>query len=427
MTTQREAALKGRTTKEMRSVAADEGVGPKEILKGVAEGTIAIFCNSLHKNSKAVGVGKGLKTKVNANIGTSAFCSSIGLELKKLDTSIRSGADAVMDLSTGGDLNKIRRQILKRSHIPVGTVPIYQAALEAEKRYGSFNRMTQDDLFNVVEKHAKDGVDFVTVHCGVNMESVGALRKHPRLMDVVSRGGAMLVSWILKNKKENPLFERYDRLLDIAKKYDVVLSLGDGMRPGSIIDSSDAAQIKELKILGKLAKLAWERGVQVIIEGPGHVPLNEIESSVKLEKKLCHGAPFYVLGPLPTDIGAGYDHITSAIGGAIAAAAGADFLCYVTPSEHLGLPNVDDVKDGVIASRLAAHAADIVKNVPGARDRDKKMSGARKALDWEKQIKLAIDPEKARELRISRTKGKTTVCSMCGEYCAMKVMSETLR
>jgi phosphomethylpyrimidine synthase len=316
---------------------------------------------------------------------------------------------------------------LKNSPVPLGTVPIYQAIIESEKKYGSGDMMTEDDLFDIIERHAQDGVDFITVHCGITLESIGRLKKNPRIMDVVSRGGAFLIAWIMKNKKENPLYESYDRLLEIALKYDLVLSLGDGMRPGSICDATDPAQIQELLILGQLTKRAWKAGVQVIIEGPGHVPFDEIESNIKLEKTICSGAPFYVLGPLPTDIAPGYDHITGAIGGTLAAVAGADFLCYVTPSEHLGLPTIEDVREGIIASRIAAHAADIVKGVPGAKEWDREMSKARKALDWEKQFKLAIDPKRAKEIRDARTKDKSKPCSMCGSYCAMKVMSEKFK
>ncbi len=404
-----------------------ENVSPDFVRDGVARGEIVIVNNPIHSNSNPLGIGTGLRTKVNANIGTSAHCSGISDELEKVKVSIEAGADAVMDLSTGGNLDKIRKRIIEAASIPIGTVPIYQAAIEAERKHGSTDDMTEGEIFQVLEKHMKDGVDFVTVHCGINFETIGKLRKNPRIMDVVSRGGALLISWIIKNKRENPLYEEFDRLLNLASKYDVVLSLGDGMRPGAIADATDPAQIQELVILGQLAKRAHDLGVQVMIEGPGHVPLDEIEANVKLEKKLCNGAPFYVLGPLPTDVAPGYDHITSAIGGAIAGGAGADFLCYVTPSEHLGLPSSQDVKQGVVASRIAAHAADIVKDIPGAKDWDLKMSKARKNLNWEKQIELAIDPEKAQELHESRTKGGSNVCSMCGEYCSMKVMNKVMK
>ncbi|MDD5382746.1 MAG: phosphomethylpyrimidine synthase ThiC [Candidatus Margulisbacteria bacterium] len=420
--TQRQEALKGNITPQMETVARDEGRAPEEIRTGLAQGVIAIPYNPLHKNSKGVGIGKGLRTKVNANIGTSADYPSVEDELKKLDASLRAKTDTIMDLSTGGNITAIRRSILMKCPVPIGTVPIYQAMVE--------KRMTVDGMFAVVEEQAEDGVDFMTIHCGVNFESIGRLKKQPRLMDVVSRGGAVLVKWILENKTENPFYQYFDRLLEIALKYDVTLSLGDGMRPGSIVDAGDQAQIQELIILGDLTKRAWEAGVQVIIEGPGHVPYNQIESQIKMQKEVCKGAPFYVLGPLPTDVAPGYDHITAAIGGTLAASAGADFLCYVTPTEHLGLPTPEDVKEGVIASRIAAHCADIAKGVPGARDWDVAMSRARKELNWGKQIQLAIDPVRAKEIHERRTRDSRLetgdTCSMCGEFCAMKISSEAL-
>ncbi|MFA4905624.1 MAG: phosphomethylpyrimidine synthase ThiC [Candidatus Margulisiibacteriota bacterium] len=380
---------------------------------------IVTLINPRHKGVKPVSLGSGLSTKVNANIGTSVDYPNIDEELKKLKAAIEAGADTIMDLSTGGDISAIRKAILSACPLPLGTVPIYQAIVE--------KRMTLDGMFEVVEEQAQDGVDFMTIHCGVNFESIGRLKKHPRLMEVVSRGGAVLVKWILENKTENPYFQYFDRLLEIALKYDVTLSLGDGMRPGSIVDAGDQAQIQELIILGDLTKRAWEAGVQIIIEGPGHVPFDQIESQVKMQKEVCKGAPFYVLGPLPTDVAPGYDHITAAIGGTLAASAGADFLCYVTPTEHLGLPTPQDVKEGVIASRIAAHCADIAKKIPGARDWDIEMSKARKELNWGKQIQLAIDPEKAREIHEKRKSKSDDVCSMCGEFCAMKISSEALK
>lgn len=423
--TQRQEALKGNITPQMAEAAKDEGRSPEEIRAGVAQGVIAIPFNPSHINVKAVGIGRGLKTKVNANIGTSADYPNVEEELKKLEASLEAKTDTVMDLSTGGDISAIRKSILMSCPVPLGTVPIYQAMVE--------DRMTVDGMFEVVEEQAQDGVDFMTIHCGINFESIGRLKKQPRLMDVVSRGGAALVKWILENKTENPFYQYFDRLLEIALKHDITLSLGDGMRPGSIVDAGDQAQIQELIILGDLTKRAWEAGVQVIIEGPGHVPYNQIESQIKMQKEICKGAPFYVLGPLPTDVAPGYDHITAAIGGTLAASAGADFLCYVTPTEHLGLPTPEDVREGVIASRIAAHCADIVKGVPGARDWDIEMSKARKELNWGKQIQLAIDPARAKEIHEKR---KTTddgrqktgdPCSMCGEFCAMKISSEALR
>ncbi len=425
MPTQRQSALKGEITPQMEEVARDEGRGTEEIRVGLAQGVIAIPFNPLHlacrqagKNCKAIGIGKGLRTKVNANIGTSADYPDVEEELRKLKTSLEAKTDAIMDLSTGGDITAIRRKILAECPVPLGTVPIYQAIVEG--------RMTPDGMFEVVEEQAREGVDFMTIHCGVTFESIGRLKKHPRLMEVVSRGGAYMMKWILENKEENPFYQQFDRLLKIALEYDITLSLGDGMRPGSIVDAGDQAQIQELIILGDLTKRAWEAGVQVIIEGPGHVPFDRIESQIKMQKEICKGAPFYVLGPLPTDVAPGYDHITAAIGGTLAAAAGADFLCYVTPTEHLGLPTPEDVREGVIASRIAAHCADIVKGVPGARDWDIEMSRARKELNWGKQISLAIDPQKARKIHEKRKSRSEDVCSMCGEFCAMKISSEAL-
>ncbi|MEE8638540.1 MAG: phosphomethylpyrimidine synthase ThiC [Candidatus Margulisiibacteriota bacterium] len=417
--TQREEALKGNVTEAMRRVARDEGRSPEEIRVGVAQGVIAIPFNPLHKNCEPIGIGKGLKTKVNANIGTSADFPDLSDELKKLEASLDVKSDTVMDLSTGGDISAIRRSILMACPVPLGTVPIYQAQLG--------NKMTVDGMFEVVEEQAKDGVDFMTIHSGVTFETVGRLKKHPRLMDVVSRGGALMMKWILENKEENPFYKYFDRLLEIARKYDITLSLGDGMRPGSIVDAGDQAQIQELIVLGDLTQRAWEAGVQVIVEGPGHVPFDQIESQIKMQKEVCKGAPFYVLGPLPTDVAPGYDHITSAIGGALAASAGADFLCYVTPTEHLGLPTPEDVREGVIASRIAAHCADIAKGIPGAKDWDVEMSKARKELNWGKQIQLSIDPEKARKIHEVRKSKSEDVCSMCGEFCAMKISSDVLK
>jgi phosphomethylpyrimidine synthase len=416
--TQREEALKGNITKEMKHVAGDEGRSAEEICEGLAKGVISIPFNPLHANCKPTGVGKGLKTKVNANIGTSADFPNVEDELKKLEAALDAKTDFVMDLSTGGKISSIRKKILEECPVPLGTVPIYQVIVE--------DKMTPEGMFEVVEQQAKEGVDFMTIHCGVTIETVDKLIKNPRLMDVVSRGGALMMKWIIENQKENPFYKDYDRLLEIARKYDVTMSLGDGMRPGSIVDAGDPAQIQELVVLGELTDRSWKAGVQVIIEGPGHVPYNQIEEQIKMQKDICKGAPFYVLGPLPTDVAPGYDHITSAIGGTLAASAGADFLCYVTPTEHLGLPAASDVREGVIASRIAAHCADIVKGVPGAIEWDKKMSKARKELNWGKQIELAIDPKRALEIHSKRKSKSDDVCSMCGEFCAMKVSTEAL-
>ena len=423
--TQLEMARKGRISPEMKSVAEYEGVSPELIRQGIAAGNTVIPANRQRKLPRYCGIGKGLKVKVNANIGTSSDHCDVDVELEKLRACIECKADTVMDLSTGGNLKAIRRAIIKECTIPIGTVPIYQAGIDAIKTRGAMVNMTADDIFDAIEDHAKDGVDFVTVHCGVTRASIERLKRQGRLTDIVSRGGALLLGWILHNDKENPLYEEYDRLLDIAKKYDVTLSLGDGLRPGSVADATDRAQVEELIILGELVERAWKGGVQVMVEGPGHVPLNQIVTNIQLQKSLCKGAPFYVLGPLVTDIAAGYDQITGAIGGALAAMAGADFLCYVTPSEHLGLPDVDDVRDGVIASRIAAHAADIAKGIPGAIEQDIKMSTARKNLDWNEQIKLSINPKKARCVHERRTTSGDA-CSMCGGMCAMKLVSEYL-
>jgi len=409
----------------MELVAEEEGVAPEFIQQGLAQGTIVIPANVNHELSQYCGIGKGLRVKVNANIGTSTDFGDMESELEKLRVAIDYKADTVMDLSTGGDISAIRRAILKESPIPLGTVPIYQAAIEAIERRGSIVAMTADDLFGVIEAQAEEGVEFVTVHCGVTRAAIERLKRQRRVTDIVSRGGAFLLGWILHNDQENPLYEQYDRLLEIARKFDVTLSLGDGLRPGSIADATDRAQVEELLILGELVERAWDAGVQVMVEGPGHVPLDQITANVQLQKSLCKGAPFYVLGPLVTDIAAGYDHITGAIGGAIAAVAGADFLCYVTPSEHLGLPGPDDVKQGVIASRIAGHAADIVNGVKGASEWDRNMSLARKKLDWEEQVRLCLDPVRARQVHATlATSGDA--CSMCGDYCALQLVASYL-
>ncbi len=420
-------ARKGNITPEMEAVARSEGVAIGHVVEGVAKGTIVITRNNRHTSITPLGVGRGLRTKVNANIGTSKDRMSIEGEIEKLKVAVASGADAVMDLSTGGPIVGIRKEILKQSTVSVGTVPIYQAAVETVEQGKPIVQMDPDLLFRVIEQQAEEGVDFVTVHCGVTTASLERLKKQGRIMDVVSRGGAFHIEWIIYNEKENPLFTQYDRLIEIAKRYDVTLSLGDGMRPGCLADATDRAQIEELITLGELRDIAHEAGVQVMIEGPGHVPINQVETNMKIQKELCKGAPFYVLGPLVTDVAPGYDHITSAIGGAIAGAAGADFLCYVTPSEHLRLPDLDDVREGVIASRIAAHAADIAKGVKGAMDWDNEMARRRKALDWKGQIELSINPERARKLRESSMPKESDVCTMCGEFCSMKGMSQYLK
>ncbi len=417
---------KGIARKEIAAVAAMENLEERRLVEDVINGRTVVIKSASRPDQTPLGVGLRLRTKVNANIGTSDALRSAEEEMLKLDAAVNAGADAVMDLSTGGDIYGILGAIIERSPVIVGTVPVYGAAVAAIDKRGSIVDMTKDDLFEAVEKHCRMGADFITVHCGINRESVGALAKDRRVTDVVSRGGALLTGWILHNDRENPLFEEFDRLLDIALRYDTVLSLGDGMRPGCIADATDSAQLTELRILGELASRARQAGVQAMIEGPGHVPLDQVERNVRLEKEYCDGAPFYVLGPLVTDIAPGYDEITAGIGGAIAAAAGADFLCYVTPREHLGLPDISDVHRGVIASRIAAHAGDIVKGVVGAAEWDLSMAKARKALDWDAQIALSIDPERAAAMREERGVVDGEACSMCGRLCAMKVVGEYL-
>ncbi|MFC1987055.1 phosphomethylpyrimidine synthase ThiC [Chloroflexota bacterium] len=423
--TQLELAKKGTISPQMESVAQQELLEAEFIRQGVANGTIVIPSNTKHANLTPCGIGQGLRTKVNANIGTSSDYGNIDTELEKLRAAIDYGADAVMDLSTGGDIAAIRRAIIAASFLPIGTVPIYQAGIETIDKRGAIVKMTVDDLFATIEEQACDGVDFITVHCGVTQSVINRLKQQGRVADVVSRGGAFLIGWMLHNERENPLYEYYDRLLELAREFDVTLSLGDGMRPGSLADATDRPQVEELLTLGELVERARQAGVQVIVEGPGHLPLNQIETNVQLEKTICKGAPFYVLGPLVTDIAAGYDHITGAIGGAIAAAAGTDFLCFVTPAEHLSLPDPEDVRQGVIASRIAAHAGDIAKGVKGAEQWDRKMSVARKKLDWEEQARLSLDPERSHQVH-SKHAPSGSACSMCGEFCAMALVNKYL-
>ncbi len=408
----------------IKKIAEDERVPWEFIQQGLEQGTIVIPMNKNRRLLKPCAVGKGLRTKVNANIGTSQDTAQLSIELEKMKAAVGAGADAIMDLSTGGDIDAVRREILSQCPVPLGTVPIYQAAIEAVKNKKSLVEMTVDEIFSVIERQARDGVDFLTVHCGITSESVNRLKQEGRVASVVSRGGAFTIEWMTYNKAENPLYQYYDRLLDICKEHNVTLSLGDGFRPGCLADATDRAQIQELITLGELVDRARAAGVQAMVEGPGHVPIDQIETNVKIQKELCKGAPFYVLGPLVTDIAPGYDHITAAIGGAWAAYFGADFLCYVTPSEHLKLPDIDDVREGVIVLRIAAHAADIAKGVPGAKEWDLKMSQARKALDWDKQIELSINPPHARQVYESAPKRESGACTMCGDYCSMKKMNE---
>ncbi|GAB6094569.1 phosphomethylpyrimidine synthase ThiC [Desulfatiferula olefinivorans] len=416
-TTQMDAARKGVLTEQMKIVAAKEKMAPERLMDLMARGRVIIPANKNHKNLDPEGVGEGLRTKINVNLGISKDCCDVSMELAKAKLAVDLKAEAVMDLSCFGKTREFRQALLAMSPAMIGTVPIYDAVGFYEK---DLKDITVDEFFKVVETHAEDGVDFVTIHAGLNRQTAEKVRNNKRLMGIVSRGGSLLYAWMHLNQAENPFYEHFDRLLDICERYDLTLSLGDGCRPGGLADSTDAAQVEELIVLGELTKRAWERNIQVMIEGPGHMAMSEIAGNMMLEKRLCHGAPFYVLGPLVTDVAPGYDHITSAIGGAIAAAAGADFLCYVTPAEHLRLPTADDMKEGIMASRIAAHAADIAKNLPGARDWDNAMSEARSKLDWEKMIELSIDPEKARRYRESSKPEHEDSCTMCGKMCAVR-------
>lgn len=422
--TQKIKAQKGIGTKEMKKVAREEEISLEILREKIASGRVVIPVNRNHRGVKPVGIGEGLRIKVNTNLGTSSDHVDLEEELRKLEVSIQAGTDAVMDLSTGGDIDAIRKEVIRHSPIPVGTVPIYEAAIQAAKKRKTLARMRVEDLFEVIERQAEEGVDFMTVHSGVTRNTVERLKRTRRLLGVVSRGGSFLIEWMVYNGKENPLYEHYDRLLEIAKKWDVTLSLGDGLRPGCLADATDRPQVEETIHLGELTERAWAEGVQVMIEGPGHVPLDQIEANVLLEKRLCKGAPFYVLGPLVTDVSPGYDHIACAIGGAIAGKAGADFLCYVTPSEHLKLPSIEDVREGVIATRIAGHAADIARGNKIALQRDIEMSKARMAFDWEKQIELSLDPDKARRYHEEGKSGEKDVCTMCGEFCAIKRLKD---
>lgn len=424
----REDALQHSQTTLFEQCAANEQIPVATLMAGVASGEIAITKNRHHAFDRIIAIGKGVTTKVNANIGSSKDYPELDRELQKLCVAVKAGADTIMDLSMGGDVNVIRREILANCPVPLGTVPIYQAVAEAvERDKKGIGEMTVDHMLKVIETQAEDGVDFMTLHCGINRQVVERLKNQKRLLGVVSRGGSFLLQWMTENNRENPLFEQFDDLLAILKEHEVTLSLGDGIRPGCLADATDRNQVQELIYLGELTERAWAAGVQVIIEGPGHMPLDQIQANVLLQKKLCKSAPFYVLGPLVTDIAPGYDHITGAIGGAIAAAAGADYLCYVTPAEHLKLPSVEDVREGVIASKIAAHAADIVKGAPGAFDKDIEMATRRGRLDWKGQIEMSIDPDKARRFREEGDTYTGDACSMCGSYCAIKVFQRSER
>ena len=421
MMTQLENARKGTITAEMKAVAARESLDSGELLSAVASGLVVIPANRNHKNLQPIGIGKGLKTKINANIGTSGDFSKLDDEVRKLQTVLGCGCDTVMDLSTGGDVTAIRRALLAQSSIPFGNVPVYEMMVEAPRQGKTFVSLEIPQMLEYISRQAEDGVDFMTIHAGLTLKAIEKLKKKPRLAGIVSRGGSMLTGWMLHNKKENPFFEHFDQLLAIAREFDVTLSLGDGLRPGALADGSDWAQLEELLTLGELVQRSRRAGVQVMVEGPGHLPLQQVEMNIRLQKEVCAGAPFYVLGPVVTDVAPGYDHITAAIGSAVAGAAGADFLCYVTPAEHLGLPAEQDVREGIMASRIAAHVADIAKGLHGALDWDRRMAEARRRLDWSGQEKLCIDPEKFKQVR-ERRGSRTEACSMCGEFCVYKVL-----
>jgi phosphomethylpyrimidine synthase len=426
--TQLEAARKGIITPEMERVAKDEMQSAELIRERVAIGHLTICGNkrrgALGLPQPICGVGKGLRTKVNANIGTSGDYPDLDGEIAKMHAAVDAGADALMDLSTGGPLREIRQRILEECAVTIGTVPVYDAAVKAARENGGIRHMTPDMMIQAARDHAEQGVDFLTIHCGVTQGVIRVLEESPRVAGIVSRGGSFVTTWMRYNKQENPFYEQFDEILAICREHDVIISLGDGLRPGAQADSLDRAQVHELNILAELCQRSWDAGVQVIVEGPGHVPLNQVATQVQMQKELCKGAPFYVLGPLVTDVCPGYDHISAAIGGAVAASAGVDFICYVTPAEHLCLPDVDHVHEGVIAARIAGHAADIVKGVPGAAKWDLDFSKARRKLDWDTMLTTCMDPVKANQLRKARHGEGEEVCSMCAEFCALKVLEE---
>ena len=422
-TTQMDAARQGIITPQMEAVAEKEQINVRELQALMAQGKAVIPANKLHTCLEPNAIGSMLKTKINVNLGTSRDWKDLDMELEKVNDAVKMGAESIMDLSSFGDTQKFRRKLTAQCPAIIGTVPIYDAVVYYHK---PLKEITSKEWIDIVEMHAKDGVDFMTIHVGINKATAGRFKKNKRLTNIVSRGGSIIFAWMEMTGEENPFYEHYDHILDICREYDVTLSLGDACRPGCIADAGDISQIEELVTLGELTKRAWEKDVQVIIEGPGHMALNQIEANMKIQQTICQGAPFYVLGPLVTDIAPGYDHITAAIGGASAAANGASFLCYVTPAEHLRLPDVNDVKEGIIASKIAAHAADIAKGIKGAADWDRQMSTARKNLDWEEMFRLSIDPEKARRYRAQAKPEKEDTCSMCGNFCAVKNMNRIL-
>ena len=422
-TTQMDAARKGILTKELLAVAKKEQMEPEKLVKLVAAGQVVIPANKCHTCLDPNGIGSALRTKINVNLGTSRDLNDLDMELQKVNDAVAMGAESIMDLSSFGDTQKFRRKLTAECPAIIGTVPIYDAVVYYHK---PLREITSEEWLQIAEMHAKDGVDFLTIHVGINKNTAERFKKMKRLTNIVSRGGSIIFAWMEMTGQENPFYEHFDRLLDICQEYDVTLSLGDACRPGCLEDATDVSQLEELLTLGELTRRAWEKNVQVMIEGPGHMPLDQIAANMKIQQSVCKGAPFYVLGPLVTDVAPGYDHITAAIGGAIAASAGASFLCYVTPAEHLRLPNRDDVKEGIIASRIAAHAADIAKGIPGAKEWDRKMAQARARLDWEEQFSRAIDPEKARRYRAESKPEKEDTCSMCGNFCAVKNMNRIL-
>ena len=418
--TQKSEAVKGNITPEMEDVSKNENIDVNKLVKLIADGKIVIPKN-INSNVKACGIGEGLTTKINANIGSSSKIDDLDLEINKAKLAVEYGADAIMDLSTGSDLKLFRKKIMEAIDVIIGTVPIYEAGVVTLAKGNEIIDMDPDDIFKAIENQAREGVDFMTLHCGITKDLVSKLEKQKRMMGIVSRGGTFMASWIKHNGEENPLYENYDYLLELSYEYDITLSLGDGLRPGCLADASDIPQIQELVNLGGLVKRAQDANVQVMVEGPGHMPLNQIKANMEIQKTICHGAPFYVLGPLVTDLAPGYDHITSAIGGAIAATSGANFLCYVTPAEHLSLPSLEDVKEGVIASKIAAEAADVAKGLPQVWEREREMAKARKEFDWEKQFDLAFDKSKPRTYRDKCELDDDEMCAMCGEYCAVKI------
>ncbi|MBP5597410.1 MAG: phosphomethylpyrimidine synthase ThiC [Pseudobutyrivibrio sp.] len=422
-TTQMDAARKGIITPEMKQVALKEYRTPEEIRELVAKGQVAIPANKNHKCINPEGVGSMLRTKINVNLGVSRDCKDYDIEMEKVMAAVNMGAEAIMDLSSHGNTQPFRQKLVAECPAMLGTVPIYDSVIHYQRDLAT---LTARDFIDVVRLHAEDGVDFVTLHCGITRKTIDQIKKHKRKMNIVSRGGSLVFAWMCMTGEENPFYEYYDEILDICREYDVTISLGDACRPGCLADASDVCQIEELVRLGELTKRAWEKDVQVMVEGPGHMPMDEIAANMKIQQKICMGAPFYVLGPLVTDIAPGYDHITSAIGGAIAAQNGAAFLCYVTPAEHLALPNVDDVKQGIIASKIAAHAADIAKHIPHALDQDNAMADARQCFDWEKQWDCAIDPDTAKAIREDRSPEFDDTCSMCGKFCAVRSMNKAL-